>query len=140
MLSLMTICQQKKSGYCLCPRNVEMSSGLLCWRRHMPSTEPRHTLSCKSVQKVQKRFTNIFLSLCVFFRLCGSYANLSSGQSTDAFKDFTGGVNQIYYLTEPNAPSCDELWLTLSRATKCKSLICSLTLHEVVRNKFLEKQ
>lgn len=140
MLSLMTICQRKTSSYCLRPRNVEMSSGLLCWRRHMPSTEPRHTLSRKSVQKVQKRFTNIFLSLCVSFRLCGSYANMRGWSSSDAFKDFTGGVNQIYYPTEPNAPSCDELWLTLSRATKCKSLICCTTSRKEVRNKFLEKQ
>ncbi|CAI5643282.1 unnamed protein product [Oreochromis niloticus] len=48
----------------------------------------------------------------------------------EACKDFTGGVNQIYHPTEANAPSCDELWLTLSRATKCKSLICCGTLHK----------
>uniref|UniRef100_A0A3P8NTZ1 Calpain catalytic domain-containing protein n=1 Tax=Astatotilapia calliptera TaxID=8154 RepID=A0A3P8NTZ1_ASTCA len=62
-----------------------------------------------------------------YAKLCGSYANMRGWSSSDAFKDFTGGVNQIYYPTEPNAPSCDELWLTLSRATKCKSLICCTT-------------
>nr|XP_013771175.1 PREDICTED: uncharacterized protein LOC102193255 [Pundamilia nyererei] len=62
-----------------------------------------------------------------YAKLCGSYANMRGWSSSDAFKDFTGGVNQIYYPTEPNAPSCDELWLTLSRATKCKSLICCST-------------
>uniref|UniRef100_A0A3P9DG87 Calpain-1 catalytic subunit-like n=1 Tax=Maylandia zebra TaxID=106582 RepID=A0A3P9DG87_9CICH len=69
-----------------------------------------------------------------YAKLCGSYANLRGWSSSDAFKDFTGGVNQIYYPTEPNAPSCDELWLTLSRATKCKSLICSSTKKDAMAN------
>ncbi|CAI5643294.1 unnamed protein product [Oreochromis niloticus] len=65
-----------------------------------------------------------------YAKVCGSYADMRGGSSSEACKDFTGGVNQIYHPTEANAPSCDELWLTLSRATKCKSLICCGTLHK----------
>ncbi|XP_005462383.1 calpain-1 catalytic subunit-like [Oreochromis niloticus] len=65
-----------------------------------------------------------------YAKVCGSYADMHGGSSSEACKDFTGGVNQIYHLTEANAPSHDELWLTLSRATECKSLICCGTLHK----------
>ncbi|CAI5643293.1 unnamed protein product [Oreochromis niloticus] len=65
-----------------------------------------------------------------YAKVCGSYVDMHGGSSSEACKDFTGGVNQIYHLTDDNAPSHDELWLTLSRATECKSLICCGTLHK----------
>uniref|UniRef100_I3JDK3 Calpain catalytic domain-containing protein n=1 Tax=Oreochromis niloticus TaxID=8128 RepID=I3JDK3_ORENI len=65
-----------------------------------------------------------------YAKVCGSYADMHGGSSSDAFKDFTGGLYHCHDFKKPNAPSHDELWLTLSRATECKSLICSMTGEE----------
>ncbi|KAL3970931.1 psychosine receptor [Sarotherodon galilaeus] len=65
-----------------------------------------------------------------YAKVCGSYADMHGGSSSDAFKDFTGGLYHCHDFKKPNAPSHDELWLTLSRATECKSLICSVTGEE----------
>ncbi|XP_030602923.1 calpain-8-like [Archocentrus centrarchus] len=59
-----------------------------------------------------------------YAKVCGSYADMEAGYPSEACKDFTGGVNQTYTLKEPNSPDHGEIWLTLRRATDCKSLIC----------------
>ncbi|XP_041864684.1 calpain-1 catalytic subunit-like isoform X1 [Melanotaenia boesemani] len=60
-----------------------------------------------------------------YAKVCGSYADLNAGLPPEACKDFSGGVNMTYKLKEVHYPGHDqELWLLLSRATGCKSLIC----------------
>uniref|UniRef100_A0A3Q0S4L5 Calpain catalytic domain-containing protein n=1 Tax=Amphilophus citrinellus TaxID=61819 RepID=A0A3Q0S4L5_AMPCI len=59
-----------------------------------------------------------------YAKVCGSYADMEAGYPSEACKDFTGGVNQTYTLKEPNSLDHGEIWLTLRRATDCKSLIC----------------
>ncbi|CAI5643296.1 unnamed protein product [Oreochromis niloticus] len=65
-----------------------------------------------------------------YAKVCGSYADMRGGSSSDAFKDFTGGVYHCHNFAMDNAPSHEELWLTLNRATKCKSLICCVSWPE----------
>ncbi|KAM9728566.1 calpain-1 catalytic subunit-like [Menidia menidia] len=62
-----------------------------------------------------------------YAKVCGSYADMNAGLPSDACKDFSGGVTMIYNLGETNDqyPGDDEdLWLSLKRATECKSMIC----------------
>uniref|UniRef100_A0A3P8TKF7 Calpain catalytic domain-containing protein n=1 Tax=Amphiprion percula TaxID=161767 RepID=A0A3P8TKF7_AMPPE len=60
-----------------------------------------------------------------YAKVCGTYADMSSGLPSEACKDFTGGVNMTYSLRrEHTYGHDDELWLQLSRATGCKSMVC----------------
>lgn len=77
----------------------------------------------------------MFLLLGASFRVCGSYADMHAGFPSEACKDFTGGVNQTYNLTEMNSAGHGDLWLILNRATRCQSLICCWTYHEEVKNR-----
>ncbi|XP_028277933.1 calpain-1 catalytic subunit-like [Parambassis ranga] len=60
-----------------------------------------------------------------YAKVCGSYADMDAGWSTEAFKDFTGGVSMMYDLKD--AQTCEEMWLSLTRATSCKSMMCCST-------------
>uniref|UniRef100_A0A667WZX6 Calpain catalytic domain-containing protein n=1 Tax=Myripristis murdjan TaxID=586833 RepID=A0A667WZX6_9TELE len=60
-----------------------------------------------------------------YAKVCGSYADMHSGHSSEAFKDFSGGVHMTYKLKDAHTYSHDaELWASLTRATGCKSMIC----------------
>ncbi|XP_035034950.1 calpain-1 catalytic subunit [Hippoglossus stenolepis] len=60
-----------------------------------------------------------------YAKVCGSYDDMNFGLPSEAFKDFSGGVYNTYKLGEAHDKGHDEeLWLTLSRATRCKSMIC----------------
>ncbi|XP_058483679.1 calpain-1 catalytic subunit-like isoform X1 [Solea solea] len=60
-----------------------------------------------------------------YAKLCGSFADMNFGIPADACKDFTGGVSMSYQLKQVHSEGHDEeLWLTLTRATKCLSMIC----------------
>uniref|UniRef100_A0A665WLR4 Calpain catalytic domain-containing protein n=1 Tax=Echeneis naucrates TaxID=173247 RepID=A0A665WLR4_ECHNA len=60
-----------------------------------------------------------------YAKVCGSYADMNAGLPSEACKDFSGGVNMTYELGEAHTAGHDEkLWLQLSRATGCKSMIC----------------
>ncbi|XP_037322626.2 calpain-2 catalytic subunit-like isoform X2 [Pungitius pungitius] len=60
-----------------------------------------------------------------YAKVCGSYADMSSGLPSEACKDFSGGLNMDYKLSEAHSAGHDvELWNSLSRATSCQSMIC----------------
>ncbi|XP_067464406.1 calpain-1 catalytic subunit-like [Thunnus thynnus] len=60
-----------------------------------------------------------------YAKVCGSYAEMNAGLPSEACKDFCGGVHMTYPLRQVHDSSHDnELWLSLSRATGCKSMIC----------------
>ncbi|XP_040006964.1 calpain-1 catalytic subunit-like [Xiphias gladius] len=60
-----------------------------------------------------------------YAKVCGSYADMNAGLPSEACKDFSGGVNMTYQLREAHFVGHDvDLWLSLSRATGCKSMIC----------------
>nr|XP_040036652.1 calpain-2 catalytic subunit-like [Gasterosteus aculeatus aculeatus] len=60
-----------------------------------------------------------------YAKVCGSYADMSSGLPSEACKDFSGGLNMDYKLHEAHSAGHDEeLWNALSRATRCQSMIC----------------
>ncbi|XP_071766528.1 calpain-1 catalytic subunit-like [Centroberyx gerrardi] len=63
-----------------------------------------------------------------YAKVCGSYADMNAGLPSEAFKDFSGGVHMTYKLRESHTASHDsELWLSLTRATGCQSMICCTT-------------
>ncbi|KAM7398125.1 hypothetical protein PAMA_006147 [Pampus argenteus] len=60
-----------------------------------------------------------------YAKVCGSYADMNAGLPSEACKDFCGGVHMTYPLRQVHDASHDvELWLSLSRATGCNSMIC----------------
>ncbi|KAG7224601.1 hypothetical protein INR49_011354 [Caranx melampygus] len=60
-----------------------------------------------------------------YAKVCGSYADMSAGLPSEACKDFSGGVHMTYELGDAHTYGHDEeLWLQLSRATGCRSMIC----------------
>ncbi|KAM8742349.1 calpain-1 catalytic subunit-like [Acanthopagrus schlegelii] len=60
-----------------------------------------------------------------YAKVCGSYADMNAGLPSEACKDFSGGVHMTYKLREEHSSGHDdELWLALSRATGCNSMIC----------------
>ncbi|XP_070773744.1 calpain-2 catalytic subunit-like [Enoplosus armatus] len=60
-----------------------------------------------------------------YAKVCGSYADMNAGLPSEACKDFSGGVHMTYQLREAHSAGHDEeLWLSLSRATGCKSMVC----------------
>ncbi|XP_035480725.2 calpain-9 [Scophthalmus maximus] len=60
-----------------------------------------------------------------YAKVCGSYADMNIGIPSEACKDFTGGVNMSYGLGEAHREGHDDdLWLSLTRASGCKSMIC----------------
>ncbi|XP_022594433.1 calpain-A-like [Seriola dumerili] len=60
-----------------------------------------------------------------YAKVCGTYADMNAGLPSEACKDFTGGVNMTYELGDAHTTGHDEkLWLQLSRATGCKSMVC----------------
>lgn len=66
--------------------------------------------------------------------MCGSYADMNAGLPSEACKDFSGGVHMTYKLREEHTTGHDdELWLALSRATGCNSMICCGTAQKGVR-------
>lgn len=72
-------------------------------------------------------------------RVCGTYADMSAGWSTEAAKDFSGGVHMSYPLRRAHDSGHDKnLWLSLERATGCNSMICCGTAQKGVRTNFLE--
>lgn len=102
----------------------------------MPSTN--NSLICMQALKHKfGRFCNVFFN--VSLRVCGSYADLNAGIPSEAFKDFSGGVNMTYPLrAEHTVGHDDKLWLSLKRATECMSMICSGTARKGVRANFKE--
>lgn len=135
----MTTCQQSTSTYCLWVPKVEMSFGVLWWRKHMPSMN--NSLTCMQASKIlvwqimQWSFFNVSL------RVCGSYADLNAGIPSEAFKDFSGGVNMAYPLRGEHTTGHDEeLWLSLKRATECMSMICCGTAPKGVRANFKDEK
>ncbi|XP_078142886.1 calpain-1 catalytic subunit-like [Centroberyx gerrardi] len=54
-----------------------------------------------------------------YAKVCGSYGDMVAGFSSDAFKDFSGGVHMSYKLTKK--PS--DLWDVMNRATQCKTMM-----------------
>lgn len=75
----------------------------------------------------------------VSHRVCGSYSYIWGGFPSDACKDFSGGVHMTKKLRE--AQTADhkiELWLALSRAFQCKSMVCCWTASIEVRTNNLE--
>ncbi|XP_053298008.1 calpain-1 catalytic subunit [Pleuronectes platessa] len=63
-----------------------------------------------------------------YAKVCGSYDDMNFGLPSEAFKDFSGGVYTTYKLGEAHDKGHDEeLWLTLTRAIRCKSMICCTT-------------
>lgn len=80
-------------------------------------------------------------SLIVSLRVCGSYADMNAGLPSEACKDFSGGVHMMYELREAHTADHDrKLWLSLKRATGCKSMICCGTAQKGVRTNFLEEE
>lgn len=78
-------------------------------------------------------------SFSVSLRVCGSYADMNIGLPSEACKDFSGGVHMNYLLREAHSAGHDEeLWLSLSRATGCNSMVCCATAQKGVRTRFLE--
>lgn len=146
---MMTTCPQSTTSYCPCAPKVEMSSGFLCWRKHMPSMNPNHSPSYKTLewvtveaQTTESRHKMLqYLRLLIFslsLRVCGSYADMNAGLPSEACKDFTGGVHMTYELHNAHSAGHDvELWNVLSRATECKSMICCGTAPGGVRTTFL---
>ncbi|XP_040907894.1 calpain-2 catalytic subunit-like [Toxotes jaculatrix] len=60
-----------------------------------------------------------------YAKVCGSYADMNAGLPSEACKDFSGGVHMTYMLGDAHTAGHDEqLWLQLSRATGCRSMIC----------------
>ncbi|KAG7516254.1 calpain-1 catalytic subunit-like [Solea senegalensis] len=60
-----------------------------------------------------------------YAKVCGSYADMDIGIPADACKDFTGGVSMSYALGGLHSEGREEqLWLSLTRATGCLSMIC----------------
>nr|XP_019952908.1 PREDICTED: calpain-1 catalytic subunit-like [Paralichthys olivaceus] len=60
-----------------------------------------------------------------YAKVCGSYDDMNFGLPSEAFKDFSGGVSKTYKLGDFHHEGHDEeLWLSLSRATGCRSMIC----------------
>ncbi|XP_062288529.1 calpain-2 catalytic subunit-like [Scomber scombrus] len=60
-----------------------------------------------------------------YAKVCGTYADMNAGLPSEACKDFCGGVHMTFELRQVHDYSHDEkLWLQLSRATGCKSMIC----------------
>ncbi|XP_061596717.1 calpain-1 catalytic subunit-like [Cololabis saira] len=68
-----------------------------------------------------------------FAKVCGSYADMNAGLPADACKDFSGGVNMTYDLGEFRYAN-EDLWLALTRAAGCRSMICCGTASEEGRN------
>ncbi|XP_041808704.1 calpain-1 catalytic subunit-like [Chelmon rostratus] len=63
-----------------------------------------------------------------YAKVCGSYADMNIGLPSEACKDFSGGVHMNYLLREAHSAGHDEeLWLSLSRATGCNSMVCCAT-------------
>lgn len=88
--------------------------------------------------KDQKQDDVFYLS--VSLRVCGSYADMSAGLPSEACKDFSGGVHMTYELGEAHTSGHDEeLWLQLSRATGCRSMVCCGTAPKGVRTKSKEE-
>lgn len=64
---------------------------------------------------------------------------MSAGLPSEACKDFSGGVHMTYELGEAHTYGHDEeLWLQLSRATGCRSMVCCGTAPKGVRTKSKE--
>ncbi|XP_074528552.1 calpain-2 catalytic subunit-like [Halichoeres trimaculatus] len=60
-----------------------------------------------------------------YAKVCGSYADMHAGLSSEACKDFSGGVAMTYELnTIHDAGHDDILWSSLSNATGCNSMVC----------------
>uniref|UniRef100_A0A673BSV4 Calpain catalytic domain-containing protein n=1 Tax=Sphaeramia orbicularis TaxID=375764 RepID=A0A673BSV4_9TELE len=60
-----------------------------------------------------------------YAKVCGSYADMNAGLTTEACKDLSGGVPMSYQLHQVHDANHDEeLWRSLSNATGCNSLIC----------------
>ncbi|XP_061595740.1 calpain-1 catalytic subunit-like [Cololabis saira] len=68
-----------------------------------------------------------------FAKVCGSYADMNAGLPVDACKDFSGGVTMTYDLGRSHYAN-DDLWLALTRASGCRSMICCGTASEEGRN------
>ncbi|PWA16563.1 hypothetical protein CCH79_00004323 [Gambusia affinis] len=57
-----------------------------------------------------------------YCRVCGSYADMTSGTPAEAMRDFTGGVHMCIQLSDP----CPNLWNLLCRAGRSKTFMsCS---------------
>ncbi|KAL7873939.1 hypothetical protein SRHO_G00049090 [Serrasalmus rhombeus] len=54
-----------------------------------------------------------------YAKVCGSYKAMQGGYIADALRDFTGGANKVYVLSE--APS--DLWDLMDRAARSKALM-----------------
>nr|XP_029133486.1 calpain-1 catalytic subunit-like [Labrus bergylta] len=60
-----------------------------------------------------------------YAKVCGSYTDMNSGLPSEACKDFSGGVSMMYELREVHDAAHDEkLWMSLSNATGCNSMVC----------------
>ena len=73
-----------------------------------------------------------FMQMCIRYAKCllfvdrlkGSYHNLNGGSSSEAMEDFTGGVTEMFDLTQ-NPPS--NLFKIISKAIKRESMMgCSI--------------
>lgn len=105
-----------------------MSSGLLCWRKPMPS------------KGISPDIYDIFCFYCLhpktksmghlFVRICGSYTDMSSGTPSEAMMDFTGGVHMCIQLSDPP----NNLLELMCRAAKSSALMGCGT-HPGVRSK-----
>ncbi|XP_045896695.1 calpain-1 catalytic subunit-like isoform X2 [Micropterus dolomieu] len=63
-----------------------------------------------------------------YAKVCGSYSYIWGGFPSDACKDFSGGVHMTKKLREAQTAGHEiELWLALSRAFQCKSMVCCWT-------------
>ncbi|XP_021168830.1 calpain-1 catalytic subunit isoform X1 [Fundulus heteroclitus] len=59
-----------------------------------------------------------------YAKVCGSYADMSSGTPAEAMRDFTGGVHMCIPLSEPSA----DLWKLLCRAALAKTFMSCSTI------------
>lgn len=94
-----------------------MSSGLLCWRKLMPSMQRniwfiRYTVNMLHVGDLWK-----ILSTSV--RVCGSYTDMTSGTPSEAMMDFTGGVHMCVQLSDASS----DVWGLICRAGKSNTLM-----------------
>ncbi|TKS82846.1 Calpain-11 [Collichthys lucidus] len=82
----------------------------------------------KSLLSVSSKSQNEFWAPLLekaYAKVCGTYADMSAGWSTEAAKDFSGGVHMSYQLRGAHDSGHDKnLWLSLERATGCNSMIC----------------
>lgn len=140
-----TVCQSKTMSWCLSTLRKDESSGVLFWRRPMPSKSSQlvdvyclqsHLLKhVKHLQPVSTRpMQNTHTCPCLdafvglqpvsfALRVNGCYEALSGGSTTEGFEDFTGGIAENYDLRRP--PS--NLFQIVKKALEAGALLgCSI--------------